>query len=103
MLLIREIFHCRPGKVRSLVEKFQAMSKLGQKSGMPPMRILTDMAGARYWTLVAEMEVPSLGEFEKMMSGAGQSAEEGKEMEKIMKDYHDLVESGHREVFKIEG
>jgi hypothetical protein len=24
------------------------------------------------------------------------------EMEKIMKDYHDLVESGRREVYKIE-
>ncbi|HET7024386.1 MAG TPA: hypothetical protein VFI39_04205 [Gemmatimonadales bacterium] len=103
MLLVREVFHCRPGKVRALVEIFQAMSKLGQKSGMPPMRILTDMAGERYWTLVAEMEVPSLGEFEKMMSGAGMSAEDGKEMEKIGKGYHDLVESGHREIFKIEG
>ena len=49
------------------------------------------------------MEVPSLGEFETMMQGAGQSAEDGKEMEKIMKDYHELIESGHREVFKIEG
>lgn len=103
MLLIREVFHCRPGKVRPLVEKFQAMSRLGVKGGMPPMRILTDMAGARYWTLVAEMEVPSLGEFEKMMSPSAMSAEDGKEMEKIMKDYHDLVESGHREVYKIEG
>jgi hypothetical protein len=103
MLLIREVFHCRPGKVRPLVEKFRAMSKLGEKGGMPPMRILTDMAGARYWTLVAEMEVPSLGEFERMMSGSGMSEADGKEMEKIMKDYHDLVESGHREVYKIEG
>lgn len=45
MLLVREVFHCRPGKVRPLVEKFQAMSKLGVKAGMPPMRILTDLAG----------------------------------------------------------
>lgn len=61
------------------------------------------MVGARCWTLVAEMEVPSLGEFEKMMSGSGMSEADGKEMEKIMKDYNDLVESGHREVYKIEG
>ena len=28
MLLIRDVFHCRPGKVRSLLEKFQAMNRI---------------------------------------------------------------------------
>jgi hypothetical protein len=28
MLLIREIMYCKPGKVRPMVEKFLAMSKL---------------------------------------------------------------------------
>ena len=104
MLLVREVFHCKPGKVRPLVEKFQAMSKLGEKSGMPPMRVMTDLAGEKYWTLVAEMEVPSLQSFEEMFSGAGNgmSEEDGKEMERLMTGYHDLVESGHREFFKIE-
>ena len=73
MLLIREIMHCKPGKVRPLVEKFLAMSKLGQKMGMGKMRILTDFSGERYWTLVAEMEAPSLDAFEKMMAGQGQN------------------------------
>jgi hypothetical protein len=26
-----------------------------------------------------------------------------KEFEKIMKDYHDLIDHGHREIYKIEG
>ncbi len=107
MLLIREIMHCKPGKVRPMVEKFQAMAKLGAKAGMPPMRILTDFSAERYWTVVAEMEVESLEAFERMMlgpgAGAGANARVMKEMEKIMKDYHDLVESGRREIFKIEG
>ena len=42
-------------------------------------------------------------EAEKMMQGGGQDAGAMKEMEQIMKDYHDLVESGRREVYKIEG
>ena len=103
MLLIREVFHCKPGKVRQMVERFQAMNKLSAKAGMPSMRIMTDFSAERYWTLVAEMEVASMAEFEKMMSGSGQNAEAMKEMEKIMKDYHELVESGRREVYKIEG
>jgi hypothetical protein len=102
MLLIREVMHCKPGKVRPLVEKFQAMSKLGQKMGMPKMRVMTDFSAERYWTLVSEMEVPSFEAFEKMMSGAGQDEKDMKEFENIMKGYHDLVEDGRREIYKIE-
>ncbi len=102
MLLVREIMYCKPGKVRPMVEKFLAMNKLGAKTGMPPMRVMTDFCAERYWTLVAEMEVSSMDEFERLMQGAGQSEEDMKEFENIMKDYHDLVEYGRREVYKIE-
>lgn len=103
MLLVREIMYCKPGKVRPMVEKFLAMNKLGAKMGMPKMRVMTDFSAERYWTIVAEMEVGSMDEFERMMQGDGQNKEAMKEMESIMKDYHDLVESGRREVYKIEG
>jgi hypothetical protein len=95
--------YCKPGKVRPMVEKFLAMNKLGAKMGMPKMRVMTDFSAERYWTIVAEMEVGSMDEFERMMQGDGQNKEAMKEMESIMKDYHDLVESGRREVYKIEG
>jgi hypothetical protein len=103
MLLVREIMFCKPGKVRPLVDKFLAMSKLSAKVGMPQMRVMTDFCAERYWTLVAEMEVASMDEFERMMQGAGQSSEAMKEFEAIMKDYHELVEYGRREIYKIEG
>lgn len=103
MLLVREIMHCKPGKVRPMIEKFIAMDKLGRKAGMPKMRVMTDFCGERYWTIVAEMEVASVEEFEKMMQGTGQSPEDLKEMERLMEGYHDLVESGRREIYKIEG
>jgi hypothetical protein len=102
MLLIREVMYCKPGKVRPLVEKFAAMNKLGQKMGMPKMRVLTDFSAERYWTLVSEMEVPNLEAFEKFMSGAGQKESDMKEFETIMKGYHDLVDHGRREIYKIE-
>ena len=102
MLVIRDLMYCKPGKVRPLVEKFKAMNKLGEKSGMPKMRILTDFAAERYWTVVSEMEVPSLDAFEKMMSGEGMSEADGKAFEEIMKGYHDLVDHGRREIYKLE-
>jgi len=103
MFVIREVMHCKPGQVRPLVEKFLAMSKLSQKSGMPPMRVMTDFCAEQYWTVVAEMQVANLGDFEKMMQGTGQHADDMKEMEKIMKGYHDLVDNGRREIYKVEG
>jgi hypothetical protein len=102
VLLIREIMYCKPGKVRPLVEKFKAMSKIGEKSGMPKMRIMTDVSAERYWTVVSEMEVESLDAFMAMMPGSNQSSEDMKQMEAIMKDYHDLVDHGRREIYKLE-
>jgi hypothetical protein len=102
MLMIREIMYCKPGKVRPLVEKFLAMSKAGQKVGMPRMRIMTDLCAERYWTIVSEMEVASIADFERMMQGDGQNSEDAKEFEKIMKGYHEFVEYGRREIYKIE-
>jgi hypothetical protein len=103
MLLVREIMYCKPGKVRPLVEKFLAMDQLGRKAGMPKMRVMTDFCAERYWTIVAEMEVSTVDEFQRMMEGTGQSKEDLKEMEKLMQGYHDLGEFGRREIYKIEG
>ncbi len=102
MLLIREIMYCKPGKVRPLVEKFVAMNKLGEKIGMPKMKIMTDFAAERYWTVVSEMEVSDMASFEKMMSEPQGSAEDMKQFEELMKGYHDLVDQGKREIYKLE-
>jgi hypothetical protein len=99
MLLIRDIFYCKPGKVRPMVEKFLAMKKVGEKSGMRKMRVLTDLSAERFWTIVAEMDVPSMEAYMAM----GESSEEMKEMEASMKGYHDLVDHGRREIYTIEG
>lgn len=98
MLLIRELMYCKPGKVKPMVEKFVAMSALMQKKGMGKMRVMTDVSAERYWTIVAEFEVDSLDKFMAM-----DSSPEMKELEPLMKGYHDLVDHGRREIYKIEG
>src|SRR4029079_2579130 len=76
---------------------------LGEKVGMPRMRIMTDLVAEHYWTVVAEMEVPSLQAFEDMMKNPPGSPEDMKQVEELMKGYHDLVDHGSREIYKIEG
>jgi hypothetical protein len=103
MYLIREVMYCKPGKVRPMVEKFLAMSKIGERIGMPPMRVMTDFCAEQYWTIVSEFEVQSLTDFENMMASPQGTADDMKQYEEIMKGYHDLVDHGKREIYKIEG
>lgn len=102
MLLVREIMYARPGKVRPLVEKFVAMSRISEKAGLGKFKVMTDLSAERYWTVIAQMEMESLQAFEDMMAGKGLSEQDSKQMEEIMKGYHDLVDSGRREIYKIE-
>lgn len=103
MYLIREIMYCKPGKVRPLVDKFKVISEIGVKMGMPKMRIMTDFCAERYWTVISEFEVADIQEFENMMSSMPQGAtEDMKRMDDAMKGYHDLVDHGKREIYRIE-
>ncbi|HEV8448844.1 MAG TPA: hypothetical protein VGQ44_18565 [Gemmatimonadaceae bacterium] len=103
MYLVREIFYCKPGKVKPMVEKLLAMNAISKRAGMPNMRIMTDVSAEQYWTVVGEMEVASLEAFEKMMLSPPSSDADQKEFEKIMAGYHDLIDSGRREIYKLEG
>jgi hypothetical protein len=81
-----------------MVQKFLAMSKLGEKLGMGSMRVMTDVSGERYWTVVAEVEVESLETWAETMK----TSKEGKELQELMKGYHDLVDHGRREIYTLE-
>jgi hypothetical protein len=50
---------------------------------------------------VSEFQVPDLATFEKMDQMQG-SPEDMKEMERLMTGYHDLVDHGKREIYRVE-
>lgn len=100
MYLVRDIMYCKPGKVKPMIEKYLAMAKISEKAGMGKMRVLTDVVGEQYWTIIGEMEVASI---DGLMNMDGMDPEIMKEFDTIMKDYHDHVMRGRREIFKIEG
>jgi hypothetical protein len=98
MFLVRDIMYCKPAKARPMVEKFLALSALSQKMGFGSMRVMTDVSAERYWTVVSEMEVPSLEAWAEMT----RKSMEIQEFQEAMKGYHDLIDSGRREVYRIE-
>jgi hypothetical protein len=98
MYVIREVMNCKPGKVKPLVEKFQAMAGVIEKLGMSRPRLMTDISGEPYWTIVAEFEVEKLDDFFEMDDQAFADAGAAE----IMEGYHDLVDHGRREIYKVE-
>jgi hypothetical protein len=81
-----------------MVEKFQKLSKIMTQMGMGQMRVMTDFSAERFWTVIAETEVPDLAEYTKR----SREASEAKETREIMQGYHEIVESGRREIYVIE-
>ena len=98
MFLVRDIMYCKPGKARAMVDKFLALSAISQQLGMGPTRVMTDVSAERYWTVISEMEVPSLDVLSDRVAKAMQSPE----FQTTMKGYHDLVDHGRREIYTIE-
>ncbi len=99
MLVIREVMHCKPGQVKPMVEKFLAMSKLMRGLGMSGFRVMTDVSGAPFWTVVAELEVEDFAAFEAGLAKV-MAADEARG---IMDGYHDLIASGRREIYRLAG
>ncbi len=98
MYVIREVVNCRPGKVRQMVEKFRSISTVLKDMGQEPLRVLTDVTGERFWTIVAEAKVEKIDDFfeieRRLMAN--------ETLRKAMADYHDLVDRGRREIYRIE-
>lgn len=98
MYVIREVLNCKPGKVSQMVEKFKVLSSTLRDMGHEPLRILTDVTGEPFWTVVAEAKVERIDDFFTL-----EQALRGNEaLRKTMSDYHDLVARGRREIYRIE-
>ena len=98
MYVIREVLNCKPGKVRRMVEKLKAISHALTEMGHEPMRLLTDVTGEPFWTIVAEAKVERIDDF----FAVEQKLTTNESVMKVMADYHDLVESGRREIYRVE-
>lgn len=98
MYIIREVLHCKPGKVRAMVEKFRAISTVLSELGHEPLRLLTDVTGEPFWTIVAEAKVARIDDFFTLE----QQLMANETLRQSMADYHDLVVRGRREIYRIE-
>ena len=98
MYVIREVLHCKPGKVRQMADKFRTLSATITDMGHQPLRLLTDVAGEPFWTVVVEATVERIEDF----FAIEQTLMANETVRKTMGDYHELVENGRREIYRIE-
>lgn len=97
MFVIREVFRCKPGQAKALVEILKRTIPLVEAAdGFRNSRLMVD-AVADYWTVVMEADVDSLAAFEGHLLGAGARPE----IRAIMQGYMDLVEGGRREIYRL--
>jgi len=96
MLIVRETFTAKPGQASKLARMFRKAF-----ANEPGSRVMTDLVG-NYNTVVVEMSVASLADWEKMMeeykSGKKQM-DTGEDSE--WKNYTEMYLKGRREVFQV--
>ena len=97
MFLIRDVFRCKPGKAGDLARMFLAtVPSMESEDGFRNVRVMTDYVAA-YWTVVLQAEVEDIGRFDGHMRSF--SARPG--VKEALAGYMDLVDGGHREIYKI--
>lgn len=98
MIVIRNVFRCKPGKAKDLVAKLKASGEAMTSAKLVAgARVMTDAASS-FWTVVFETEHASLEAWEKSFAEYGSNKKIGDAME----GYMELVEGGHREIWKVE-
>jgi hypothetical protein len=81
-----------------MADKMRILSAALKDMGHEPLRLLTDVSGEPYWTIVAEATVEKIEDF----LAVDQTLMANEAIRKAMADYHELVESGRREIYRIE-
>ena len=95
MYVIRNVFNCKPGKAKALIDKFTAAHDLMTDIEYE-RRILVDEV-AEFWTVVVEVTVEDLTVFGRLM----QERNSRKDVQEAMAGYLDLVDGGYREIFRV--
>lgn len=96
MIVVREVFQLHYGKAREAIALSKEMIAASPAMSGSRPRLLTDAVG-RYYTLVMEMEYPSLAAFESALNEEFAS----NRMRDLNARFVPLVMEGRREVFRV--
>ena len=98
MYIVREVVNCKPGQAARMVDRFKAISEAMREMGFEPFRVLTDVAGGPFWTVIAETTVEKTDDFFAMERTLMSS----EAVRKALAGYLDVVTGGLREIYRLE-
>ena len=94
MILVRNVFQLKFGQAKGAVGIWKEMVQLMRTAGIgSEHRLLTDLVGSPYYTLVFEVAFPSLAEWHGALGS--------EEQRRLYDRFVPLVEGGHREIFTV--
>ena len=96
MIIVHDIFICKPGNASKLAKLFKEV----MADNSEVVNIMTDMTG-QYNRVVMVSKYESLSAYEKSWEKYQQQSEEMKKMMEKMKGYHDMYQSGSREIYQV--
>ena len=96
MIIVHDIFICKPGNASKLAKLFKEVMADNDEL----VHIMTDMTG-EFNKVVMITQYDNLTAYEQSFEKYMQDSEEMKKMKEKMKDYHDMYLTGSREIYKV--
>ena len=96
MIIIHDIFICKPGNASKLAKMF----KTAMTGSTELVNIMTDMSG-QFNKVVMVSQYENLTAYEKSWEKYKQNSEEMKKMSEAMAGYQDMYLTGSREIYQV--
>jgi hypothetical protein len=96
MIIVHDIFICKPGNASKLAKKF----KEGMTGNSDLVNIMTDMTG-QFNRVIMVTKYDNLTAYEKSWEKYQEKSEEMKKMEQAMAGYQDMYLTGSREIYQV--
>lgn len=98
MIIVHDIFVCKPGNASKLAKMFKEWADiLPKKNGS----VMTDMTG-QFHRVIMATTYESLTEYDEEMKNMGKNmSEQEKALMDSFKDMNDMYVSGSREIYKV--
>lgn len=96
MIIVHDIFVCKPGNASKLAKMFKEVMTTNKEF----VSIMTDMTG-QFNRVVMVSQYENLTAYEKSWEEYQKDEEAMKKMKEVMKDYTEMYLTGSREIYQV--
>ncbi len=94
--MVHDVFICKPGNASKLAKLYKEIMSGNEEF----VNIMTDMTG-QFNKVIMVSQYENLTAYELSWKKYMENVEELKKMQEAMKGYHDMYQSGYREIYQL--